>query len=306
MAHSANESDAILQQLLERRKNRTLGAAAAATTDGLPLDVGYGFATVFVVLGFAAIVLNGLILSILLRRHRYVFKHVFYLLIVNFTIIDTLKGACMILWAIKTFAPAGGNLLILKLDQLTLLLLRFCNLATILNLLMITLNEFCFIVYPFRYRTLITKARAIALVLFCWLLSWTFTVVTMLMGSNQQRIIVDKACIKQQQETAQVERRQLSSTGTCETLTHFCLFLLSLFPSSFPVRRFVAGGNSGRLVQPLSLSLPIPHAQLRTTLPHELRADNSLSSPNWLSAVRPITQLWRIAFVKSVDRISRV
>lgn len=213
MAHSANDSVDFLQQLWERRKNRTT-SAPRLSGEALPLDIAYGFATVFVVLGFAAIVLNAVILSILLRRHRYVFKHVFYLLIVNFTIIDTLKGACMILWAVKSFAPAGGSLLILKLDQLTLLLLRFCNLATILNLLMITLNEFCFIVYPLRYRTLITKARAVALVLFCWILSWTFTVVTMLLGSNQQRIIVDKACLQQQrQNEAQVARRDLSTTG---------------------------------------------------------------------------------------------
>jgi hypothetical protein len=39
----------------------------------------------------------------------------------------------------------------LRVEQAALMMLRFCNLATILNLLMITINEFLYIKWSFKY-----------------------------------------------------------------------------------------------------------------------------------------------------------
>jgi hypothetical protein len=55
-------------------------------------DAALVFAVVSVVVGTFAILLNGSILTILLKRRRHVFSHVFYVLIFNFALIDVLKG----------------------------------------------------------------------------------------------------------------------------------------------------------------------------------------------------------------------
>lgn len=67
-------------------------------------------------------------------------------------------GICSIIWALKLL-PIGAtsSMLFMKIDQLVLMALRYTNLATILNLLMITINEYIFIVYPLRYRQLVTR-----------------------------------------------------------------------------------------------------------------------------------------------------
>lgn len=48
-------------------------------------------AIVCIVLGVIALVLNAVILIILLKQHVKMMQHVFYMLITNFTAIDTLK-----------------------------------------------------------------------------------------------------------------------------------------------------------------------------------------------------------------------
>lgn len=55
--------------------------------------------------------------------------------------------------------PAGisTSMYFMKADQYALMILRFANLATILNLLILTLNEYVYIIYPFHYRRLVTK-----------------------------------------------------------------------------------------------------------------------------------------------------
>ncbi|EJW71211.1 hypothetical protein WUBG_17882, partial [Wuchereria bancrofti] len=64
---------------------------------------------------------------------------------------------CSIIWALKML-PAGisTSMYFMKADQFALMILRFANLATILNLLILTLNEYVYIIYPFHYRRLVT------------------------------------------------------------------------------------------------------------------------------------------------------
>ncbi|KIH62121.1 hypothetical protein ANCDUO_07597 [Ancylostoma duodenale] len=69
-------------------------------------------------------------------------------------------GISSILFAIKllkTDLNSDNSLLSIRIDQYSGVLLRFTNLATILNLLCITLNEYIFICYPLRYSALITR-----------------------------------------------------------------------------------------------------------------------------------------------------
>ncbi|KAK6012926.1 hypothetical protein OSTOST_21894, partial [Ostertagia ostertagi] len=118
-----------------------------------------GFGISYVTLGTLAIVLNSIFLYSLLARRRKAFSHAFYIMILDFTIIDTIKGVSSILFAIKllkTDLNSDQSLISIRVDQYSGVLLRFANLATILNLLSITLNEYVFICYPLRYSTLVT------------------------------------------------------------------------------------------------------------------------------------------------------
>jgi hypothetical protein len=192
----------LIESKLRRQQQQQLSLRNSSASVLLPVDIGHAFAMLYVALGTIAIVLNGFILVVLLKKHRYVFKHVFYLLIFNFSLIDMCKGGCAILWAIKTLKPANGSLLILKIDQIALFLLRFCNLATILNLLMITSNEFFFIVYPLRYRSMITKRRTIALMIASWVISLTFTIVILVLGSSQKTVYINTNCNANRNESS--------------------------------------------------------------------------------------------------------
>ncbi|VDM47933.1 unnamed protein product [Toxocara canis] len=150
----------------------------------------------FIICGIAAFAFNAAILFVLFCRRRSLFSHVFYIMIFNFALIDLLKSLCSIVWALKLL-PVGvtSSMFFMKIDQLVLMVLRFSNLATILNLLMITLNEYLFIVYPLRYRQIVTRCRVIALLVICWLAAWTFTVSILLLGSREQSIYIKPDCL---------------------------------------------------------------------------------------------------------------
>ncbi|KHN79516.1 hypothetical protein Tcan_13679 [Toxocara canis] len=162
----------------------------------VPVDAAYAFGLLFIICGIAAFAFNAAILFVLFCRRRSLFSHVFYIMIFNFALIDLLKSLCSIVWALKLL-PVGvtSSMFFMKIDQLVLMVLRFSNLATILNLLMITLNEYLFIVYPLRYRQIVTRCRVIALLVICWLAAWTFTVSILLLGSREQSIYIKPDCL---------------------------------------------------------------------------------------------------------------
>lgn len=60
-----------------------------------------GFGVSYVILGTFAICLNSLFLYSLLARRRKAFSHAFYIMILDFTIIDTIKGESFMLPFLK-------------------------------------------------------------------------------------------------------------------------------------------------------------------------------------------------------------
>lgn len=115
-------------------------------------EIAFRFAIVFCTFGLVAVLVNIFVMFLLLRHWRRMFRHVFYLLVLNFALIDILKGLCLILWSGMILKPPPtdqlSRIVAMKIDQITLVVLRTCNLETIFNLLMITFNEYFFIKYP--------------------------------------------------------------------------------------------------------------------------------------------------------------
>ncbi|VDK28389.1 unnamed protein product [Gongylonema pulchrum] len=172
-----------------------------------PLQAAHIFGTIFISSGIAAMIFNATILAVLFRLRRSIFSNVFYILIFNFVLIDLLRSICSIVWALKLL-PVGisSSMYFMKADQLALMILRFSNLATILNLLMITLNEYIYIVYPLRYRQFVTSSylsfpyvtfslRIALLISICWGVAWAFTISILFSGSRKQSIYIKPNCI---------------------------------------------------------------------------------------------------------------
>ncbi|CAJ0575395.1 unnamed protein product, partial [Mesorhabditis spiculigera] len=161
------------------------------------VNTAFGFGVSYVSLGLVAIVLNGTFLYALISRRRHVFSHVFYVMIFNFVLIDCLKGICSILFALKLLKSdmdAMGTLWIVKIDQMSAFLLRFSNLATILNLTMITINEYLFICYPLQYPNYVTRARVFACLIAAWIISFALTISNAVVTVAHQSIFIDLDC----------------------------------------------------------------------------------------------------------------
>ncbi|KAK6728625.1 hypothetical protein RB195_005958 [Necator americanus] len=182
-----------------------------------------GFGISYVILGTLAICINSLLLCSLLARRRKAFSHAFYIMILDFTIIDTIKGISSILFAIKllkTDLNSDQSLLSIRIDQYSGVLLRFTNLATILNLLCITLNEYVFICYPLRYSTLITRKRVVLLILCIWIVSSSMTFANMVAGLQNRSLWIDDECTFNANSTASCIHRLESSSSA-----HFVYYL---------------------------------------------------------------------------------
>lgn len=158
------------------------------------VEIGTHFARTYIALGAIAVLLNLTILIILLFHRRHVFRHVFYLLIFNFAIIDCLKGICLITYALRMIktpsSSRSAQISTFKFDQYMTLVFRFCNLATILNLLMITLNEFVFIKFPLRYHQLINRRLALILIGVNWIVCIIFTIASTFAKGTGGRVFV--------------------------------------------------------------------------------------------------------------------
>ncbi|KAK0425678.1 hypothetical protein QR680_009319 [Steinernema hermaphroditum] len=191
-----NESESLL--LLEQLLNQSFRWSKPPETPSAFLDDStsiHWLGGLFTFMGTVSLLLNVGVMCLLLRYRSTLLRHVFYILIFNFAIIDGIKGVCTIAYAMNLLmvADAGAANISFKLDQLVLLLHRVCNLATILNLAFITGNELLYCV-SFYYETVVTRNRAIGLVVLSWLVSITFTVVILLLGSSAQAVLIDPMC----------------------------------------------------------------------------------------------------------------
>ncbi|VDK75289.1 unnamed protein product [Onchocerca ochengi] len=164
-----------------------------------PTQGAHIFGAIFIGCGIAAIIFNITVMITLSHLRRNIMSHIFYLLIFNFAIIDLLKSICSVIWALKML-PAGisTSMFFMKADQFALMILRFANLATILNLLVLTLNEYIYIIYPFHYRRFVTNMRVTILIVICWIISWGFTLSILFVGSQKQSIYIKPDCLMKQ------------------------------------------------------------------------------------------------------------
>ncbi|MCP9264109.1 hypothetical protein DINM_022110 [Dirofilaria immitis] len=156
--------------------NETASLTTSSITTWMPPTQGaHIFGTVFIGCGIVAIIFNATVMITLCRLRRNITSHVFYLLIFNFAIIDLLKSTCSVIWALKML-PAGvsTSMYFMKADQFALMILRFANLATILNLLILTLNEYIYIIYPFYYRRFVTNSQMGISLTAMYYIRWSF------------------------------------------------------------------------------------------------------------------------------------
>lgn len=78
-----------------------------------------------------------------------------------------LQAICLILFVMKNFVENTSG--VYEFDVYLLMVLRFCNLATIFNLLTITLNEYVYIKIPLRYASIVRPKRVLVTVALGWL-----------------------------------------------------------------------------------------------------------------------------------------
>ncbi|VDN82743.1 unnamed protein product, partial [Brugia pahangi] len=112
------------------------------------------------ILGCLCIILNLFIISIIIRHRKKILKNIFYILVFHCSIVDLLRGCCLIIWGLPhtLISNYTVNDLISLREKLTTkykfatMILRSCNLLTIFNLLIFTCNEFTVVHYPLFYR----------------------------------------------------------------------------------------------------------------------------------------------------------
>lgn len=135
------------------------------------------------ILGFLSIILNLYIIGTIIRHRKRVLKNVFYVMVLHCAIVDLLRGCCLIVWGlphvvISNRTAVHDRLLVLKINQFTIIILRSCNLLTIFNLLVFTCNEFIVIRYPLLYRRHSRRRVVFICLLLSWLISLTFGIGT--------------------------------------------------------------------------------------------------------------------------------
>ncbi|KAM3721738.1 Beta-2 adrenergic receptor [Dirofilaria immitis] len=222
---------------------------SSITTWMPPTQGAHIFGTVFIGCGIVAIIFNATVMITLCRLRRNITSHVFYLLIFNFAIIDLLKSTCSVIWALKML-PAGvsTSMYFMKADQFALMILRFANLATILNLLILTLNEYIYIIYPFYYRRFVTNMRVTMLIVICWIISWGFTLSILFVGSQKQSIYIKPDClIKRKYLDNILNNAENKATPTIIAAKVIAVTNISyslLFPSSCFVRNSQISNNT--------------------------------------------------------------
>uniref|UniRef100_A0A914NSZ5 G-protein coupled receptors family 1 profile domain-containing protein n=1 Tax=Meloidogyne incognita TaxID=6306 RepID=A0A914NSZ5_MELIC len=124
------------------------------------------------VLGVLCILLNAFVIIALIRNRRRVLVNVFYVMVLHCAIVDLIRGGCLIAWGmphllVHTMRSIQDRLTALKINQVTLVILRSCNLLTIFNLLVFTTNEFIVIKYPLHYRRYFRR-RIVLFILAFW------------------------------------------------------------------------------------------------------------------------------------------
>uniref|UniRef100_A0A8R1TST8 G_PROTEIN_RECEP_F1_2 domain-containing protein n=1 Tax=Onchocerca volvulus TaxID=6282 RepID=A0A8R1TST8_ONCVO len=225
--------------------NNSSSSSSSIPTWMPPTQGAHIFGAIFIGCGIAAIIFNITVMITLSHLRRNIMSHIFYLLIFNFAIIDLLKSICSVIWALKML-PAGisTSMFFMKADQFALMILRFANLATILNLLVLTLNEYIYIIYPFHYRRFVTNMRVTILIVICWIISWGFTLSILFVGSQKQSIYIKPDCLMKQKYFNDSANSNATATVRAPAITTTNISHSLLFPSSCFVRNSQISNNT--------------------------------------------------------------
>ncbi|KAK6107493.1 7 transmembrane receptor (rhodopsin family) protein [Brugia pahangi] len=140
------------------------------------------------ILGCLCIILNLFIISIIIRHRKKILKNIFYILVFHCSIVDLLRGCCLIIWGlphtlISNYTAIYDRLLILKISKFATMILRSCNLLTIFNLLIFTCNEFTVVHYPLFYRHRFRRRIVLIYLLFSWLISFIPGIVSLVFSN---------------------------------------------------------------------------------------------------------------------------
>uniref|UniRef100_A0A0K0DDR0 G_PROTEIN_RECEP_F1_2 domain-containing protein n=1 Tax=Angiostrongylus cantonensis TaxID=6313 RepID=A0A0K0DDR0_ANGCA len=168
-----------------------------------------GFGISYVILGSLAISLNLFFLYSLLAKRRKSFFHTFYIMILDFTIIDTIKGISSILFAIKllkTDLNSDQSIISIRVDQYSGLLLR----------------------------------KRVVLVIVCiWIISSVATFAKMIVGLQNRNIWIDDECDKDANWMSSCVHR-LQTSSSSQFIYHlglvvFCLLCLAVTAYSYSI-----------------------------------------------------------------------
>ncbi|KAL3985070.1 7 transmembrane receptor (rhodopsin family) protein [Acanthocheilonema viteae] len=140
------------------------------------------------ILGCLCVTLNFFIISIIIKYRKKILNNIFYVLVFHCSIVDLLRGCCLILWGlprtlISNNTAIDDRLLILKISQFTTTMLRSCNLLTIFNLLLFTCNEFTVVHYPLFYKHYFERRTILICLFFSWLISFTPGIASMIFSN---------------------------------------------------------------------------------------------------------------------------
>lgn len=204
-------------------------------------DVGIPFFISYIILGSIAVCLNIVIFGMILFHYRTTIKQVFYMLVLNFVVTDCVKGCCLIVWSARLVAPDGQAGILSKLDQNSILIARFCSMTTILNIFIITMNEFLFIRFPLRYNRFVTTNTAVVAIVGSWVCAGLFVLMESLMRSHATRptVLVLKDQFKDSdanstRPTVIRKHEQMSAANIFNfVLLAFCFLCLFLILASY-------------------------------------------------------------------------
>ncbi|CAI4223516.1 unnamed protein product [Auanema sp. JU1783] len=133
-------------------------------------------------LGLLSVILNLFVIVALVRNRRRVLMNVFYVIVLHCAILDVARGSCLVIYGLPSLVQSvykmmdstlqlTTNVILFRASAFALVILRICNLLTIFNLLVFTLNEFIVITYPLHYRRYFRRRVVLVILCCCWIVS---------------------------------------------------------------------------------------------------------------------------------------
>uniref|UniRef100_A0A915KTX0 G-protein coupled receptors family 1 profile domain-containing protein n=1 Tax=Romanomermis culicivorax TaxID=13658 RepID=A0A915KTX0_ROMCU len=155
-------------------------------------DSEHTFGVVLCACGLAAALANALILCIVSKHLKS--KNVLFIIIANFALIDEFKALCGIYigWTYLTSAISNisSPLRYYKTLQVSLFILYFGNICSVLNLILAVINELLYIKLPLQYPKVVSKGRVVSAVVLIWVAGLGFSLSKSLHGGRDSSTIM--------------------------------------------------------------------------------------------------------------------